>query len=498
MIMFVMAHDVFISASSKGKAAADAVCNVLERNRIRVWMAPRDIVPGVGWAASIIGAINGAKIMVLVFSSHANSSPQIEREVERAINKEIPVIPFRVENVEPSDALEYFISAPHWLDAFAPPLEPHLERLAEAVRRLLDSEIARVTQQEERRKATEAEVFRLAEEERQKREAAEAARRAEEERRRAEAEAARLAEAERQRKEAEEAARQVAEVQRRPPEEEWRAAVEADASRAADKERQRQKVTEASRQAEEERVSAASEADRQHQIALPDVAPDLEEAARPAQTFDSGILSGNPESGANRVEIPKNAGMRSKPASNWGIFAATVGFPFALTVFYLLIMDIGHTPPSSSELSTTENGNASTPATPATLAPVLGDAHAVNNLGDNYYYGRGVAQDEAEAVRLYRQAANLGYASAILNLGFMFENGRGVAMDEAEAVRLYRQTADLGDTTAMHHLGFMYENGIGVTKDIAKARSYYQMDADRGDSDAKEVLKRLSARPKKR
>jgi TPR repeat protein len=56
----------------------------------------------------------------------------------------------------------------------------------------------------------------------------------------------------------------------------------------------------------------------------------------------------------------------------------------------------------------------------------------------------------------------------------------------------------LGDTTAMHHLGFMYENGIGVTKDIAKARSYYQMDADRGDSDAKEVLKRLSARPKKR
>ena len=142
MIISAMAHDVFLSYSSKDKAAADAVCNVLECNRIRVWMAPRDILPGVGWAASIIGAISGARVMVLVFSRHANRSPQIEREVERAINKAIPIIPFRVENVEPSDALEYFISSPHWLDAFAPPFEQHLERLAEAVRQLLDSEFA--------------------------------------------------------------------------------------------------------------------------------------------------------------------------------------------------------------------------------------------------------------------------------------------------------------------------------------------------------------------
>jgi hypothetical protein len=37
-----------------------------------------------------------------------------------------------------SDALEYFLSSPHWLDAFNPPLEPHLDRLAAAVHTLLD------------------------------------------------------------------------------------------------------------------------------------------------------------------------------------------------------------------------------------------------------------------------------------------------------------------------------------------------------------------------
>src|ERR1700734_2602618 len=132
-----MSHDVFISYSSKDKNAANAVCAVLERNGIRCWIAPRDVTPGMVWGSVIVGAINGAKIMVLVFSGAANTSPQIEREVERAISKGIPVIPFRIEDVQPSDSLEYFISASHWLDAFTDPLEQHLEKLANVVRQIL-------------------------------------------------------------------------------------------------------------------------------------------------------------------------------------------------------------------------------------------------------------------------------------------------------------------------------------------------------------------------
>jgi WD40 repeat protein len=134
-----MSHDVFISYSSKDKNAANAVCAVLERNGIRCWIAPRDVTPGMVWGSVIVGAINGAKIMVLVFSGAANTSPQIEREVERAISKGIPVIPFRIEDVQPSDSLEYFISASHWLDAFTDPLEQHLEKLAKVVRQILEA-----------------------------------------------------------------------------------------------------------------------------------------------------------------------------------------------------------------------------------------------------------------------------------------------------------------------------------------------------------------------
>lgn len=144
-----MAHDVFISYSSKDKTAADATCAVLESRGIRCWMAPRDIVPGADWGESIIDAIHGSRAFVLVFSANANQSVQIKREVERAINKGIPVIPLRIENVVPVKSLEFFLSTPHWLDAFSPPLERHLNYLADVLQSVLDGKPAPQPKKEE-------------------------------------------------------------------------------------------------------------------------------------------------------------------------------------------------------------------------------------------------------------------------------------------------------------------------------------------------------------
>jgi hypothetical protein len=128
-----VAHDVFVSYAHQDKPQADAVCAALEARGIRCWIAPRDVVPGSEWGAAIVEAIRGAQVMVLVFSSHANASPQIRREVERAVNAGTVLIPFRIEDVAPAESLEYFLGTPHWLDAMTPPLETHLERLAAAI-----------------------------------------------------------------------------------------------------------------------------------------------------------------------------------------------------------------------------------------------------------------------------------------------------------------------------------------------------------------------------
>jgi WD40 repeat protein len=133
-----MTHDVFISYSHHDKSAADAVCAKLEQHGIRCWIAPRDVEPGTEWAGSIIHAISKSKIMVLVFSNSANNSPQIRKEVERAVNKGVIVVPLRIEDVVPTDSLEYFMSNVHWLDALTPPLEKHLDHLAGTVKIMLD------------------------------------------------------------------------------------------------------------------------------------------------------------------------------------------------------------------------------------------------------------------------------------------------------------------------------------------------------------------------
>jgi hypothetical protein len=132
-----VAHDVFISYSTEDKPIADAVCNALESRKIRCWIAPRDVPPGANWGAAIIDAIDETKVMVVVFSGHANKSHQVYREIERAVNDGDTIIPFRVEDVMPSKDMEFFISSCHWLDAMSPPMEAHLAQLADCVQSFL-------------------------------------------------------------------------------------------------------------------------------------------------------------------------------------------------------------------------------------------------------------------------------------------------------------------------------------------------------------------------
>lgn len=135
-----MAHDIFVSHSSKDKLIADAVVAHLERDGLRCWCAPRDILPGASWPSSISQAINQCKAMVIVFSANANQSDHIRREVARAVDHGLPIVPVRIEEVLPEGDLEYFLANSHWMDAISPPVERHFEQLGRQLRALLQME----------------------------------------------------------------------------------------------------------------------------------------------------------------------------------------------------------------------------------------------------------------------------------------------------------------------------------------------------------------------
>lgn len=117
-----------------------------------------------------------------------------------------------------------------------------------------------------------------------------------------------------------------------------------------------------------------------------------------------------------------------------------------------------------------------------------GNAPAQNNLGDMYFYGKNIPQDYAKAVHWYTQAAKRGYIPAQNYLGLMYYYGKGVPQDYKKAIYWYTQAAEWGCAPAQFMLGSMYCNGQGVTQDYTKAAEWFRKAAEQGLVDAQSRL----------
>src|SRR5262249_55086711 len=97
------------------------------------WISSRDIAPGDHFATAIVRAIRGCKVMVLIFTDNANRSGEITKELALASQNGLVVIPARVEDVIPSDALAYELATSQWVDVFRD-WENAVERMARQIR----------------------------------------------------------------------------------------------------------------------------------------------------------------------------------------------------------------------------------------------------------------------------------------------------------------------------------------------------------------------------
>jgi TPR repeat protein len=117
-----------------------------------------------------------------------------------------------------------------------------------------------------------------------------------------------------------------------------------------------------------------------------------------------------------------------------------------------------------------------------------GDVTSQHNLGFMYANGMGVARNDQEAVRWYRQAAEKGLASSQYNLGVMYANGVGLAQSDQEAVKWYQFAAEQGLADAQYNLGLMYDSGIGAAQSYSQAVRFYRLAAEQGLADAQYSL----------
>ena len=130
-----MARDVFISYRQEDRAAAERVCDVLERSRVDCWIAPRDLPLTDDWPEAIVDGIEQCHTFVLILSQNCQRSRHIARELELADSHALRIVALRIEDVQPPPQLLFFLGNVQWLDAFGDRFDAALARLADAMRR---------------------------------------------------------------------------------------------------------------------------------------------------------------------------------------------------------------------------------------------------------------------------------------------------------------------------------------------------------------------------
>jgi hypothetical protein len=117
-----------------------------------------------------------------------------------------------------------------------------------------------------------------------------------------------------------------------------------------------------------------------------------------------------------------------------------------------------------------------------------GFANAMFNLG-NLLQARGGDENVAEAERWYREAAKRFHTSAMSNLGTMLWN-RGGDKNRSEGTEWIRRAAGLGSAPAMANLGLLLANQ-GGDENLAHAEDLLRLSADLGYAPAMSDLRRL-------
>jgi hypothetical protein len=134
----IVSAPIFISYSSKDQQIAETIYQALEARGLDCWIASRDVRAGENFQEAIVRALRSAKVMLLVFTSNANNSDEIKKELVLAGRHRVTVVPVRVEDVVPNDAFTYELATRQWIDLFKD-WERQIELLASRLGQILQT-----------------------------------------------------------------------------------------------------------------------------------------------------------------------------------------------------------------------------------------------------------------------------------------------------------------------------------------------------------------------
>ncbi|HEV2865944.1 MAG TPA: TIR domain-containing protein [Allosphingosinicella sp.] len=127
--MTATAGHVFVSHSSDNRELANELAAFLEGKGIKIWIAPRDVRPGMDYSEQLQWAIEGCIAFVVLVTEMANKSPYVRAETEMAFSTSKPIFPVRISDIQPAAGLALFLKIRHWTDAYGARKADALNRL---------------------------------------------------------------------------------------------------------------------------------------------------------------------------------------------------------------------------------------------------------------------------------------------------------------------------------------------------------------------------------
>jgi uncharacterized protein len=115
---------------------------------------------------------------------------------------------------------------------------------------------------------------------------------------------------------------------------------------------------------------------------------------------------------------------------------------------------------------------------------LLGNAKAMNALGNLYLKGIAVKKSIESSLYWYNRSIESGYSTACLNAGNIYRLGSGVSQNFIEAAKYYKKGIDLKDANCKNHMAYMYYKGLGVVQDYNKAFYLFKEAAEIGNENA--------------
>ena len=129
--------EVFISYSTVDTVQAETVRNVLEKNGLSCWMAPRDIPGGSNYTKEIPIAIRNCKVFLLILSKNAQNSHWVLKELDSAVNCAKVILPFMLEDCTLNDEFNFLLTGAQRYAAYQKKAEA-METLIGRIRGILE------------------------------------------------------------------------------------------------------------------------------------------------------------------------------------------------------------------------------------------------------------------------------------------------------------------------------------------------------------------------